>query len=428
MADADAICRVRKIIKSDSERQFIVVSAPGKRNPSDVKITDLLYGCYDDIVSKGNCAEKFSRVAERFIGISKKFSLKIDIEALLIETQSQMIAKRSRDFCVSRGEYVSARLLADILGFEFIDAAEIIRFAKNGKPDFSTTEKIIEKRLSKSIGAVIPGFYGADVNGNCFTFSRGGSDVTGAIVASGVNAEAYENWTDVNGVKFCDPKIVPNAKTVEIMTYKELRGLSYAGASVLHPESIFPLIKKKIPVMVKNTFYPDGNGTVIITDESRKRENGGLVGVVGRKNFTVLYIEKKLIDSDVSAAERVLSVLKEKGLRTEHLLSGTDKISVVVQKKDVSINEHSDLMRKIERRINADNVRIIDNVSLISVVGRGITEINVVAKIFAALKNENVKLKMIDYGADRLSAVIAVSNPDYEKSIKILYDNFNGRQ
>lgn len=180
--------------------------------------------------------------------------------------------------------------------------------------------------------------------------------------------------------------------------------------------------------MVKNTFYPDGNGTVIITDESRKRENGGLVGVVGRKNFSILYIEKKLVNSDVSAVQKVLSVLKGKGLRAEHLLSGTDKISVVVQKKDGSINEHSDLMRKIERRINADNVRIIDNVSLISVVGRGITEINVVAKIFAALKNENVKLKMIDYGADRLSAVIAVSNPDYEKSIKILYDNFNGRQ
>ena len=428
MADADAICRVRKIIKSDSERRFIVVSAPGKRNPSDVKITDLLYGCYDDIVSKGNCAEKFSRVAERFIGISKKFSLKIDIEALMIETQSQMIAKRSRDFCVSRGEYVSARLVADILGFEFVDAATIIRFTKNGKPDFNATEKIIKTRLSKSLNAVIPGFYGADVNGNCFTFSRGGSDVTGAIVANGAAAELYENWTDVNGVKFCDPKIVPNTKTVEIMTYKELRGLSYAGASVLHPESIFPLIKKKIPVMVKNTFYPDGNGTVIITDESRKRENGGLVGVVGRKNFSILYIEKKLVNSDVSAVQKVLSVLKGKGLRAEHLLSGTDKISVVVQKKDGSINEHSDLMRKIERRINADNVRIIDNVSLISVVGRGITEINVVAKIFAALKNENVKLKMIDYGADRLSAVIAVSNPDYEKSIKILYDNFNGRQ
>lgn len=428
MADADAICRVRKIIKSDSERRFIVVSAPGKRNPSDVKITDLLYGCYDDIVSKGNCAEKFSRVAERFIGISKKFSLKIDIEALLIETQSQMIAKRSRDFCASRGEYVSARLVADILGFEFVDAATIIRFTKNGKPDFNATEKIIKKRLSKSLNAVIPGFYGTDVEGNCFTFSRGGSDVTGAIVANGVAAELYENWTDVSGVKFCDPKIVPNAKTVEIMTYKELRGLSYAGASVLHPESIFPLTKKKIPVVVKNTFCPEDSGTVIVTDENPCFGRDGLVGVVGKKNFSILYIEKKLIDSDVSAMQKVLSVLKEKGLRAEHLLSGTDRISVVVREKNVSMNDRSDLICKIEKRIKADNVRIIDNISLISVVGRGVTDINFIAKIFAALKNEKVNLKMIDYGADRLSVVIAVSNPDYKKSIKILYDNFNGRQ
>lgn len=428
MADADAICRVRKIIESDSERRFIVVSAPGKRNPSDVKITDLLYGCYDDIVSKGNCAEKFSRVAERFIGIAKKFSLKIDIEELLHDVALQMVAKRSRDFCASRGEYVSARLIADILGFEFVDAAAVIRFSKNGKPDFNATEKIIRKRLSKSLNAVIPGFYGADADGNCFTFSRGGSDVTGAIVANGVAAESYENWTDVSGVKFCDPKIVPHAKTVEVMTYKELRGLSYAGASVLHPESIFPLVKKKIPVVVKNTFYPDDMGTLIIPDENPVFKSDDLVGVVGKKNYSILYIEKKLIDSDVMAGQKVLSVLKEKELRAEHLLSGTDRMSVVVQEKNGSIDYRSDLVCKIEKRIKADNVRILDNISLVSVVGRCVTDINFLAKIFVALKNENIILKMIDYGADRLSVVIAVSNPDYEKSIKILYDNFNGRQ
>lgn len=428
MADADAICRVRKIIERDSERRFIVVSAPGKRNSSDDKITDLLYGCYDDIVSKGNCAERFSRVAERFIGISKKFSLKTDVEALLNDVSLQMITKKSRAFCASRGEYISARLLSDILGFEFVDAATIIRFTGNGKPDFNATKRIIGKKLIKSPNAVIPGFYGADVAGNCFTFSRGGSDITGAIVASGINAKAYENWTDVNGVMFCDPEIVPYVKTVKVLTYKELRELSYGGASVMHPESVFPLTEKRIPIIVKNTFYPDGNGTVVIADESYSCKNGGFACVTGRKNFAIIHVEKKLLDSEDSVREKILSVLKRNGLRAEHLLSGTDKISVVVSAKNVSVDDRSDLIYKIEKRINADIVRIIDNVSLISVVGRGVTETGNVTRIFESLKKENVNLKMIDYGSDRLCIVIAVSNADYEKSIKILYDNFNGRQ
>lgn len=427
MADAKAFRQVKKIIEADSSRKYIVVSAPGKRFKEDIKITDTLYACYDEVITNGNCKSKFAFVRERFVTIAKDLELNIDIEKILDETEEQITAKKSADFTASRGEYLCARIMACFLGMEFCDAAEFVRFDSQGKLNEDYTNDKVKTKLSKYASAVIPGFYGKDYEGNIKTFSRGGSDITGSIVARGVCADVYENWTDVSGFLVCDPRLVPDSKVIKQLTYKELRELSYMGAAVLHSEAIFPVMKGKIPINIKNTFKPEDAGTMIVPNELYKKTDGEpvITGIAGKKDFTVIFIEKSLMNSEVGFIRKVLSVIEHFGICVEHLPSGIDTLSVVIASEQLKNGVLSEIVNEIRESVNPDYIHVIENISLVATVGHGMARRpGTAAKIFTALAEAGINIKMIDQGSSELNIMIGVSNSDYEKCIRTIYNAF----
>lgn len=427
MADAAAFRQVKKIIDSDPERKFVVVSAPGKRFSDDVKVTDLLYRCYAELVATGACKENFSAVRKRFSKIAEELNLSLDVAALLDNTEKDIIAKKSSEFTASRGEYLCAVLMADYLGYEFVDAKDVIRFDSHGKLNEEYTNDKVHTRLSNCKNAVIPGFYGKGFDGEVKTFSRGGSDITGSIVARATLADIYENWTDVDGFLVCDPHICPEAKIIKQITYKELRELSYMGASVLHPEAIFPVMKGKIVINIKNTFRPEESGTLIVPNEMYKGDDGNIItGIAGKKDFTVILIEKSLMNSEVGFIRRVLSVIEHYGLCVEHLPSGIDTLSVVIASEQLKNGVLNDIVNDIRDDVSPDYVRVIENVSIVATVGHGMSRRpGTAAKIFGALSDANVNIIMIDQGSSELNIIIGVSNSDYEKCVKAIYNAFN---
>ncbi|MBQ0099196.1 MAG: aspartate kinase, partial [Firmicutes bacterium] len=332
MADAKAMSKVRDIIRADEDRKYIVVSAPGKRFKDDIKITDTLYKCYNEVIEKGNCKETFKIIRDRFTEIVNDLKINLDIEKILDETENEINEKKSADFSASRGEYLSALIFASFIEAEFVDARDMIRFDGKGRLSEDYTDDKVKTRLDSVEFAVIPGFYGKDSNGNIKTFSRGGSDITGSIIARGVKADLYENWTDVSGFLICDPRIVPEAKVIKQLTYKELRELSYMGASVLHSEAIFPVQRSRIPINIKNTFKPEDKGTLIVPSEiyDDKANDSIITGIAGKKNFTVILLEKSLMNSEIGFIRKVLSVVEHFGLSVEHLPSGIDTLSIVL--------------------------------------------------------------------------------------------------
>lgn len=427
MADAKAIKQVKSIIEADSDRRFVIVSAPGKRFKDDIKITDMLYRCYNETVEFGTCKKSFSVIRERFSEIVKDLGISFDVEKVLDETEKAIDENKSADFSASRGEYLSARIIAEFLGFEFVDASEIIRFDSHGRLNEDYTDDKVSNRLKDVKNAVIPGFYGKNFQGNIKTFSRGGSDITGSIVARGVKADLYENWTDVSGFLTCDPRIVPDAKVINQITYKEVRELSYMGASVLHAEAIAPVMKRKIPINIKNTFKPEDRGTMIVPNEQYKAEAGDSVitGIAGKKNFTVLLIEKSMMNAEVGFIRRVLSVVEHYGICVEHVPSGIDTLSIVLESEQLKNGVLSELVEEIRENVNPDYVHVIENISLIATVGHGMARrAGTAATIFNALAKENINIRMIDQGSSELNIIIGVQNADYEKCIRAIYKAF----
>ena len=428
MADAKAIRQVKNIIESDTARKYVVVSAPGKRFKEDIKITDMLYRCYNEVVEFGTCKKSFAVIRERFVEIVKDLGLSLDINSVLDKTEKEIDQNKSADFAASRGEYLSAIVVADFLGYEFIDAAEMIRFDSHGKLNEDYTDDKVSNRLSKVEKAVVPGFYGKNFQGEVKTFSRGGSDITGSILARGVRADLYENWTDVSGFLVCDPRIVPGAKVIKQITYKEVRELSYMGASVLHAEAISPVMKRRIPINIKNTFKPEDPGTMIVPNEQYDPNvaNSVITGIAGKKDFTVLLIEKSMMNAEVGFIRKVLSVVEHYNVCVEHLPSGIDTLSVVLESNQLKDGVLSDMVGEIRENVNPDYVHVIENISLIATVGHGMARRQgTAATLFKALADENINIRMIDQGSSELNIIIGVANSDYEKCIRAIYNAFN---
>ncbi len=426
MADGNVMKSVKKIIESDPARRFIVVSAPGKRFGGDIKVTDLLYSCYDEIEKEGTCKKTFAAIRTRFESIVKELNADVTgISEALDETERRMDEEKSKDFCASRGEYLCARVMAQLLGAKFIDSGDVVFFNEEGVLDDNKTYKAIAAACEGVEKAVFPGFYGKDVNGKIKTFSRGGSDISGAIVARAVNASEYENWTDVSGFLACDPRIVNNPKRINTLSYKELRELSYMGANVLHTESVFPVRKANIPILIKNTFRPEDEGTAILPISQYKPEGNVVTGIAGKKNFTVILIEKNHMNNEIGFVRKVLSVLEREGVSIEHIPSGIDTMSVVVDSEQIEGYKLEQVIEGIKNDVEPDVIRVIDNVALIATVGHGMSSsIGTSARLFKAMAQANINAKMIDQGSSELNIIVGVKNEDCEKCIAAIYHEF----
>lgn len=425
MADGNVIRGVKKIIDGDNLRKYVVVSAPGKRYSEDTKVTDLLYKCHAELKDTGSCKKSFALVRARFVSIVKELGIPFNIEELLDETEKLIESKKSEDFTASRGEYLCARIVAEVLEAKFIDAFDVVFFRENGKLDGEKSYKAISAALSGVNRAVLPGFYGKGADGRVKTFSRGGSDISGAIVARAVNASVYENWTDVSGFLACDPRIVDSPVKIKCISYKELRELSYMGANVLHSDSIFPVRKANIPIQIKNTFRPEEEGTSILPS-SRYVPSGNIVtGVAGKKNFCVIFIEKSNMNSEVGFICDVLTVLKDENIPVEHIPTGTDTMSLVIDGNYLTKERLKGIISKIKEAVSPDTVRVLENVALIATVGHGMSSsVGTSARLFNAIAKANINIKMIDQGSSELNVIVGVNDDDYENCIRAIYYEF----
>lgn len=425
MADGNVIRGVKKIIDGDNLRKYVVVSAPGKRYSEDTKVTDLLYKCHAELKDTGSCKKSFALVRARFVSIVKELGIPFNIEELLDETEKLIESEKSEDFTASRGEYLCARIVAEVLEAKFIDAFDVVFFRENGKLDGEKSYKAISAALSGVNRAVLPGFYGKGADGRVKTFSRGGSDISGAIVARAVNASVYENWTDVSGFLACDPRIVDSPVKIKCISYKELRELSYMGANVLHSDSIFPVRKANIPIQIKNTFRPEEEGTSILPS-SRYVPSGNIVtGVAGKKNFCVIFIEKSNMNSEVGFICDVLTVLKDENIPVEHIPTGTDTMSLVIDGNYLTKERLKGIISKIKEAVSPDTVRVLENVALIATVGHGMSSsVGTSARLFNAIAKANINIKMIDQGSSELNVIVGVNDDDYENCIRAIYYEF----
>lgn len=423
LSDSNQFRKVKDIILSDKRRAFIVPSAPGKRGSNDYKITDILYLCYEHVKNSISFDEVFKLVEERYTSICKELELSIDMNEHLNELKEKISNGASEDYVASRGEQLNGLILAEYLGYEFIDAAEIIVFKKSGQMDEKLTYEAARKRLEKTDKAVIPGFYGACLDGKIRTFSRGGSDISGAIIAKCAGAKVYENWTDVSGFLMADPRIVENPKHIEEISYKELRELSYMGANVFHEEAIFPVKKDGIPINIKNTNKPLDVGTYIVNDEF-KVKSGNITGISGKKDFTVISIEKTLMNRDKGYCRRILSILENNNVGFENIPAGIDSISLVID--DLELDDKLDkILEEIENQCNPDSLIVYPNMALIAVVGSGMIRTKgISAKVFGALSKCDINIRMINQGSSELSIIIGVENEDFENAIRAVYKAF----
>lgn len=424
LADSTQFTKVKNIIKADEKRRYIIPSAPGKRNELDHKITDLLYMCHQ-LASHGlGFDEVYDIIKKRYIDICSNLDLNLDISSILDDIKEKIEKGASKDYTASRGEYLNAIILSHYLDFEFIDAAELIVFDKRGQFDSEATQSKVQSRLEKVSRAIIPGFYGAMPDRQIKTFSRGGSDITGSIIARGVNAKLYENWTDVSGFLMADPNIVKNPKPIEKITYKELRELSYMGAPVLHEEAIFPVKKAGIPVSIKNTNAPEDLGTIIVNDLSPVTHSETITGVAGKKDFTVIAIEKTMMGSDKSFFRKLMSVMETNDITVEHMPSSIDSISLIVSSADLN-SKLEKITEEIRIYCNPDSIISYPDMALIAVVGRGMIKTKgVSARVFTALANEGVNIRMITQGSSELNIIIGVENADFEKAVSAIYHAF----
>ncbi len=427
MADGNVIKNVKNIIDADSQRKFIVVSAPGKRYSGDIKVTDSLLKCHSEVMRGGNVKAAFAAVRARFVSLVRELNIAFDINSVLDETEALIESERSEDFTASRGEYLSARIMAAVLGARFIDAKDVIFFDANGALDGKKSYKAVADVLKDCDRAVFPGFYGCGVDGRVKTFSRGGSDISGAIVARAVNASLYENWTDVSGFLACDPRIVDSPKRIKTISYKELRELSYMGANVLHADSIFPVRSANIPIQIKNTFRPEDEGTSILPISRYKPSGSVVTGVAGKKNFSIIFIEKSLMNSEIGFMGKVLDVVASAGVSVEHVPSGIDTMSLVVESEGLCGDKLNKLLDGIKSAVNPDTVRVIEDIALIATVGHGMSSsVGTSARLFGAIAAADINVKVIDQGSSEINIIVGVDNQSYEKCIRAIYKEFFG--
>lgn len=424
LATSEQFKKVKKIVEENKLRKYIVPSAPGKRHSKDYKITDILYLCHAHVKHGISFDDVFSLIEERYINLKDELSVNVDIKEHLRVIKNDIENGASADYVASRGEYLNALILADYLGYEFIDAKDIIKFNKYGTLDYEATDIETSKLLLKESGVVIPGFYAAMPNGDIKTFSRGGSDVTGSIIARGVKAGLYENWTDVSGFLMADPRIVSNPKTIEKITYRELRELSYMGANVLHEDAMFPIRDMGIPINVKNTNRPEDKGTLIVDEAKTKKENKTITGIAGKKDFSIIAIEKSKMNEEQGFCRKLLSILESNGVLFENMPSGIDTVSLVISNKQLK-NKLENIIDEIKRQCNPDVIDVHPNISLIAIVGQGMVRTKgVSSKIFNALVKESVNVKLINQGSSELNIIVGVENNDFEKSINGIYEAF----
>ena len=423
LANAEQFEKVGDIIRSEESRCFVVPSAPGKRFDGDTKVTDLLYSCYDAAAKDGDFEKILEEIKSRYNEIIKGLSLTFSLDEDFQVIKENFKAQIGRDYAASRGEYLNGKVMAAYLGYEFVDAADVIRFDKNGNLDSEKTDKLLGKRLSKCENAVVPGFYGAKEDGTVTTFSRGGSDVTGSLVAKAIKADMYENWTDVSGFLVTDPRIVKDPAVIETITYRELRELSYMGATVLHEDAIFPVRKEGIPINIRNTNRPDDKGTFIVESTCRKPKYT-ITGIAGKKGFCSINIEKSMMNSEIGFGRKVLQVFEDQGISFEHVPSGIDTMTVYVHQDEFEEKEQQ-VIAGIHRLVQPDFVEMESDLALIAVVGRGMKSTRGTAgRIFSALAHANVNVKMIDQGSSELNIIIGVENRDFENAVKAIYDIF----
>lgn len=425
LADAKQFKKVADIIHADPERVYVVPSAPGKRFKDDTKVTDLLYQCYERTLTGDDFAKAFAPVRERYDEIIKELGLKISLEDEYVKIGQNFRAGASRDYAASRGEYLNGILLANYLGYDFVDAAKGIFFDNKGGFDAAVTNACLGAMLEKTPKAVIPGFYGALPDGTIKTFSRGGSDFTGSVVAKAVGASLYENWTDVSGFLVADPRIVDNPAGIEVITYSELRELSYMGAGVLHEDAIFPVRSANIPINIKNTNKPDDPGTLIVP-QADNNTKFLVTGIAGKKDFSAISIEKDRLNSENGFMRRMLQVLENHGVFPEHMPTGIDTVSVVVNSKELGqgINREK-LVNRLKDVLKPDHFEIIDGLALIAVVGRGMkSKKGTATRVFAALSHADINIRMIDQGSSELNIIVGIDEKDFEKAIRVIYDVF----
>lgn len=422
LASAEQIMKAAAIVKQDPDRRFVIASAPGKRNSEDTKVTDMLYGCYEAARKKENFQPLLEQIKQRYAEIIEGLGIEFDLDAEFCEIADSLKRMPLRDYMASRGEHINSKIIAKYLGFEFIEAADYVMFDEEGKFMPEETNLLLTELLEKTDYAVIPGFYGARADGTVKTFSRGGSDITGSIVARAAKADIYENWTDVSGVLAADPRIVNNPRVISYLSYKELRELSYMGASVLHEDAVFPVRKAGIPINLRNTNCPEDKGTMIVRELPAGVPKHIVTGVAGHKGFCSVLVEKAMMNGEIGFGANLLKIFAENGVSFEHLPSGIDTMSVVVNASEFERSREK-VLETIEQKLSPDTLAVESGLALIAVVGQRMTVTKgIIARIFTAIANAGVNVRLIDNGSNGLSVIIGVDEENYEIAIRALYE------
>lgn len=427
LASGETFEKVKKIVEADSSRSIVIVSAPGKRHSKDMKVTDLLYLCQAHIKYNANFDHLYEEIKGRYQAIYDYCGLKQDLNSEFDAIRERLNKKTSVDYIVSRGEYLNAKLMAEYLGYTFVDSTEWLYFNFNGKVDFEKSYAALSAIIEKTNKVVIPGFYGITPDGAVKTFSRGGSDITGAIAAAAVNADMYENWTDVSGIMTADPRIVENPRPIENVTFAELRELSYMGAEVLHEETVFPVRQKNIPLYIKNTNDMNARGTLIMEsfDAETDANTSFITGISGKKNFSIITIAKNRMNDEIGYVRRALEVFERFEVPIEHIPSSIDSFSVVVASSHIENRMH-EIISALNGAVAPDSINIANEISLIAIVGRKLqSNIGIAGKIFTALGENDINIRMIEQGADEINIIIGVDDINFKKTIKVLYDLAN---
>ena len=424
LADAEHFRRVAEIVKADPNRRYVVPSAPGKRFSEDTKVTDMLYRCYEMVRNHEDITQYYNKIAQRYNDIIRELGLNFDISGELEYVRNAILHHSGRDFAASRGEYLNSLILAKYLGFDFIDAESVIFFRENGTFDEEKTNEEMQTELKAHKYAVIPGFYGVMPNGTIKTFSRGGSDITGSIVARAANAELYENWTDVSGFLMTDPRIVKDPQPIGTLTYGELRELSYMGATVLHDEAIFPVRKAGIPINIRNTNAPDDAGTMIVSETNEYDKECVITGIAGKKGFSVITIEKDMMNAEIGFCRKVLEVLEDFEISFEHMPSGVDTMSLVIASSYLE-GRRERIVSAINRSVRPDSITIEDGMALLAVVGRGMVKAKgTAARVFDAISEAGINIRMIDQGSSELNIIVGVEETDLNHALAAIYHKF----
>ena len=424
LASAEQFIKVSEIIKAEKERRYVVASAPGKRFSEDIKVTDLLISCAEALPDVDAAKKIFATIEERYNDIIRDLNLDFSLQQDFEEIKDSFANDNIFDYIVSRGEYLNSKILAKYLGYKFIDAADCIFFAEDGKVNFEKTYKAIAKMAHSAEYAVFPGFYGMNYNGNVKTFSRGGSDITGSILAAGIGADIYENWTDVSGFLMVDPRIVENPKPIAEITYRELRELSYMGATVLHEDAVFPVHRAGIPINIRNTNKPSDTGTMIVKKATKSANTSIITGIAGTTGFSAIYIEKDMMNGEIGFTRKVLELLENRKINFEHLPSGIDTMTIVLKSEYITDCEH-ELIEEINSAVSPDSVYVYDHLALIAVVGHGMQKSKGTAtKLFSALSDADINIRMIDQGSSELNIIVGINEEDYKNAIKAIYNKF----